>query len=518
MSRSYAEPRRHAPPMFSASFEKLAEMVSYLGSAESFGVQHGELEGYLRREGCDLLRRMLQEHLDARAEAEQRVSVLDASGVARPHLRRSQERQLETLFGTVTVKRYLYQAPGQEGLAPADAHLNLASDQFSHGVRCLIAYLVASGSYEEVVDHVQRFSGAQVAKRQVEECAIRAAQDFDEFYASLPQEHCAEAEELVVISTDAKGIVVRHQDLRAKTRQRAERNAHKLATRLAPGEKRARKRMAQVCAVYWVKPWVRSPDEIVGDVDERRKDRPRPQQKRVWASVKKPSKDMIAEAFDEALRRDPEHQHRWVVLVDGDPRQLKRVKSEARRVGAKVTIVVDIVHVLEYLWQAARALFSGSTPDAEVWVGNRLAELLNGRRGGDVARTIRRWRDKREEPLSSSELGSLNEACDYLTDRKRTRIMRYDLALAEGFPIATGIIEGACRYLVKDRMDRTGARWSLDGADAVLRLRALRASGDFDEYFRFHLRREFERIHASRYMERTPPPHPHRIPDLRLVA
>lgn len=517
MSESYAQEQDPAPSSFSSSFEKLAEMVGYLESGESFSVQHGELEAYVQREGCELLRRMVQDHLDARADAEQRVSVFDESGLERPHLRRGQERQLETVFGTVTVKRYLYQAGGCEGLAPADAHLNLATDQFSHGVRMLIAHMVASNSYEEVVDHVRRVSGARIAKRQVEECAIRAAKDFDEFYASMPQKHCAKAEELLVISTDAKGIVVRHQDLRPKTRQRAERDAHKLATRLAPGEKRARKRMAQVCTVYWVSPWVRSPDDIVGKEVERRKDRPRPQRKRVWASVKKPSKDMIAEAFDEALRRDPDHQHRWVVLVDGDPRQLKRVKSEARRVGAKVTIVVDIVHVLEYLWKAARALFSGSTPEAEEWVGDRLAELLNGRRGGDVARTIRRWRDKPDRVLSSSELRAINEACGYLTDRKRTRIMRYDLALAQGLPIATGVIEGACRYIVKDRMDRTGARWSLDGADAVLRLRALRASGDFDQYFRFHLQRECERIHNSRYLEGSLP-QPHRVPYLRLVT
>jgi len=77
--------------------------------------------------------------------------------------------------------------------------------------------------------------------------------------------------------------------------------------------------------------------------------------------------------------------------------------------------------------------------------------------------------------------------------------MHYQEALAAGLPIATGVIEGACRYLVKDRMDRTGARWSLTGAEAVLRLRAIRASGDFDAYWEFHLSQDKERNHASRY-------------------
>ena len=99
--------------------------------------------------------------------------------------------------------------------------------------------------------------------------------------------------------------------------------------------------------------------------------------------------------------------------------------------------------------------------------------------------------------------------CRYLADRTRTRLMRYAGALRDGLPIATGVIEGACRYLVKDRMDRTGARWSLAGAEAVLRLRALRASDDFDDYWRFHLARENERNHAAHYANaEIPYPHP----------
>jgi hypothetical protein len=99
----------------------------------------------------------------------------------------------------------------------------------------------------------------------------------------------------------------------------------------------------------------------------------------------------------------------------------------------------------------------------------------------------------------------VNGYCDYLADRARTRLMHYQQALSDGLPIATGVIEGACRYLVKDRMDRTGARWSLTGAEAVLRLRAIRASGDFDAYWQFHLAQDHARNHASRYDDATAP-------------
>ena len=174
------------------------------------------------------------------------------------------------------------------------------------------------------------------------------------------------------------------------------------------------------------------------------------------------------------------------------------MKKEARRAQAKVTILVDLVHVLEYVWDAAR------NPKSESWVGDRLLALLTGHSGGDVARTIRWWA-ARQKKLDDAARKAIEVSCDYLADRTRTRLMHYEEALRDGLPIATGVIEGACRYLVKDRMDRTGARWSLTGAEAVLRLRALRASGDFDAYWTFHLEEDHRRNHAARYEDATIP-------------
>jgi hypothetical protein len=78
--------------------------------------------------------------------------------------------------------------------------------------------------------------------------------------------------------------------------------------------------------------------------------------------------------------------------------------------------------------------------------------------------------------------------------------MDYPTALANGWPIATGVIEGACRHLVKDRMDVTGARWGVDGAEAILKLRSLISNGDFDTYWTYHLHQEQQRVHATRYL------------------
>jgi hypothetical protein len=468
---------------------------------------HSEVEALCEAQGREWARLMLEEHVALRGAAERRVEVTGSDGADRTSVRDS-ERHLETVVGRIAVPRLAYQAPGAEDLHPLDANLNLPRELFSHGVRRLVAKEVARASYDEVVELAKDFCGATIAKRQVEELAVRAAQDFEAFY----EQRAAAREpstDLLVLSTDGKGIAMRHEDLRDATRAAAQKKAHKLETRLTPGEKKNRKRMAQVATVYSVAPWPRTAADVVHprrdpDLDTTR---PRPHDKRVWASVEKSPRTVIRAAFEEARKRDPEHERRWVVLVDGEPKQLKAVKAEARRAGVNVTILVDVVHVLEYLWRAARALFGESNKDAERWVGDRLLGLLTGRTGGQVAETIRWWAKRKE--LDETAQAAVDTTCGYLADRARTRLMHYADALRDGLPIATGVIEGACRYLVKDRMDRTGARWSLTGAEAVLRLRAVRASGDFDAYWQFHLGQELERNHGSRYADgRIPDPLP----------
>ncbi len=494
-----------------------SEFEATLASENMVRAPHDELEALCDSQGREWARRMLDEHLRLRSELEQRVPVVGADGVERNSLRDS-GRRLKTVLGTVSVPRLAYQSAGSEDLHPMDASLNLPRELFSFGIRRMVAKEISHASYDEVVELVRDFKGAEIAKRQVEELTIRAAQDFDAFYE---KRLAAEAtEELLVISTDGKGIAMRHEDLREATRRAAEKNRHKLQTRLAPGEKSNRKRMAQVAAVYSIAPWPRSAADLVRPLrnDSIEARRPKPKGKRVWASVEQTQRNVIRAAVEEALRRDPENKRRWVVLVDGDPKQLRAVKAELRRARVKATILLDVVHVLEYVWKAARALFGESNAEAEDWVGNRLLALLSGRSGGDVAQTIRWWSARRKKGLDDAGLAAIEVACDYLADRTRTRLMHYEQALRDGLPIATGVIEGACRYLVKDRMDRTGARWSLTGAEAVLRLRAIRASGDFDEYWDFHLASERDRNHSVRYADaKTPDPLPPRKPRLRRV-
>ena len=497
---------------FGDSEEQFHSLTARLQSTETEAMRHSDLEQLIEMEGRELMRRLLQDHLRLRAqrEAERGLTgpVVGAEGEGRTHQRPETERRLMTIFGPVEVERVQYGGRGINSLHPMDAELNLPAESYSHGVRRRVADEVARGSFDNAVATMASTTGAPVPKRQVEELAIRAAADFDEFYQARAEKgrlDAATTGPILVVTTDAKGVVMRKDDLREATRKAAETEKHKMRKRLSRGEKKNRKRMAMVAAVYTVAAFVRKPEDIVtnlyGIEDAKKKQkRPRPEHKRVWASVMKPASEVIGEAFSEAMLRDPDRIKQWVGLIDGNEPQLDELERLAKKLGIDLHIILDIVHVIEYLWKAALVFCDEGTPEAEEWVTERLLRILQGD-SSLVAAGIRRSATRRGLRTKARE--NADKCADYLLKYKG--YMRYDEYLAKGFPIATGVIEGACRYLVNDRLGITGARWGLDSAEAVLRLRSLRSSGHFDDYWRFHEQREYLRNHAERYDCGTPP-------------
>ena len=501
---------------FCESRQDMKKLEDELSSEAAMQAPLHEIERMLATHGREMLRAMMQAHFDLRSAQERRVEVRAADGVERAKVRRG-SRKVETKFGEVELERNLYQAPAAEALAPLDAAMELPDEKYSYEVRRIAAEESARASFDEVVELIRKQSGAEVPKRQVEELAVRAARDFDGFYRDRL---CAPevTNDLLVMSFDGKGIAMRFEGLREATRKAAAATPRRLHTRLTKGEKPNRKRIAEVATVYTLTPWVRAVGDVLHGLHAKQDDasRPRPTHKRVWASLEHTPQRVIDDAFAEATRRDPDHRRRWVVLVDGNRDQLRRIQRAAAAAHVSITIVLDIVHVLEYVWRAAYAFHAEGTPEAERWVEDRLLALLHGRSGGEVAKSMRLMAKTRG--LDAVAAKPVARAASYLS--KNTRWLHYDRALAAGLPIATGVIEGACRYLVQDRMGRTGARWSLAGAEAVLRLRALRTSGDFDDYWQFHLAKEHERTHQARYAggavpNPIPPARPR--PRLRLV-
>ncbi len=454
---------------FAAADQAYATITEFLRSEEAWQVKHSELERQLDGMGRELMRKLLQAHLDLRQPGQAIEPVRDAAGTALTPTP-VHGRSLESIFGTVEVARTGYGAAGTPSLHPLDGALNLPPEKYSLEVRRRVAIEAAKSSFDEGIKTLEMYTGAHVPKRQFEQQVIGAAQDFEAFYAD------------------------RQTRARAKT----------FTARLGGRGRLHAKRMASVAAIYTVEPFARTPQQILPEsptLQETGPARPRPEHKRVWASLAQSPEAVIREMFEEAAHRDPTRQKRWVALVDGNLPQIDHLQQLAEERNIPLIILVDFIHVAQYVWKAAGALFPDQELAPDRWTRAHLLEILRGK-ASLVAAGIRRSATLRE--MAAAERKPVDDCADYLLHY--SPYLQYDKALAAGVPIATGVIEGTCRHLVEDRMNLTGARWSLTGAEAVLRLRALRSSNDFDAYWKFHEQQEYERHHASHYAD-------HRVPE-----
>ncbi len=491
---------------FRHSRQGFTEVLGWLEGPDAAALSHAELEDSLDARGRELLRRMFQDHLSLRAVTERRLEeVRDTQARTYGAVEAGHHRPLATVFGEVEVTRLAYRRRGQTNLYPADATLNLPAERHSHGLRRLAATEAARGSFQEAAAALERATGQHLGKRQVEALTDRAAVDVEAFYATRARQADVAAEgaegDVLVLSADGKAIVMRPDALRPATAKAAAAATNKLACRLSKGEKRNRKRLAEVGAVYDLTPVARTPaDVLASKAGEAPPPAPKAGAKWVTASVVEDAATVIAKVFDEAERRNPSHSRRWVALVDGNNHQISQIEAEAKTRGGDVAIVVDLIHVLEYLWGAVWCFFAEGDPAAQAWVHDRALAVLNGN-AREVAAGIRRRATtaglNKHKPIKA-------DACaKYLTNK--ADYLDYPTALAQGWPVASGVIEGTCRYLVADRMDITGARWSVNGAEAVLKLRAVRTNDDFDDYWKFHLTNERHRVHKTRYADGTIP-------------
>lgn len=492
-------PLRHEEQedVFAMAHEEFDDIIQFLRDPKTREISHADLEAEITSRGRELMLKMFQSHVDSRGHGPAAKPMCGADGVERTR-QRLHERGLSTVFGEVRIQRYGYGAIGVTSLHPLDAELNLPVEEYSLGVRRMAADSAAQVSFDDTVSVVAERTGKVIGKRQVEELVQRAAVDFDTFYTEKSAGQNGPGSSILVISADGKGVVMRQDDLRESARKAAKDQEHKLGKRLSRGEKNNRKRMATVAAVYTVAPFERTPDQVartMAPLHETEQKRPPVENKRVWASLTKSPEEVLDEAFLEGLRRDPERQKKWVGLVDGNAQQLKLLEKLSQKHGVEVTSVMDIIHVAEYLWDASTVFCDEASRDRERWVSERLANVLRGH-AAQVAAGMRRSATLRK--LSEKQRKPADDAARYLLNHKQ--YMRYDEYLADGFPIATGVIEGACRHLVCDRMDGV-ARWGLKGAEAVLRMRALRSSGDFDSYWEYHVKQEYQRNHVEQYAD-----------------
>jgi hypothetical protein len=492
---------------YAASRAQFEAMTARLGEAEMASCTQETLEDYLTHHGRELQRLLMQDHLDARARGEERRPVVvGADQVARVRAERGHTRLLATTMGPVEVSRIAYRAPKAPNLHPADAALALPARRHSFPLQRAVVHEVADRPLRSARESLARTTGLSLGPRQLQEITIEAARDVRDFYAqragTAPEPAAGPGgRDLLVLSADATGVNMIPSGLRTPAPPRPT-GPQPPSAQLSSRERTGRTRMACVTACYDATPAPRAAADILPrDAAERaaRAKGPVATARRMDASLEHSTAAMVTALFDQAEQRDRTRQRRWIVLVDGANHQLDCIEQEADKRGVKVDIVVDFIHVLEYLWKAADDLHS-TQPTRAAFVQTMARDLLEGHAPRVIADLHAHQRARLAEACPAP---GLDRAAAYLEAKQP--YLDYHIALALGWPIATGVIEGSCRYLVKDRLDVTGARWSLPGGEAVLLLRAVIANGDFEDYWTYHVGREHERNHARLYQEQLVP-------------
>jgi len=465
-----------------------ADLEAWLFSPEAMALPLHEVEREQERHAREAQRLLLQAHLQARGSGDvgPALEVVRGDGTRERHARRrTRVRHPVTVFGEVAVRRLGYGAAGAKSIHPLDEEAALPGRSYSYELQRRLIAGAVQGPFDEAIERVKEATGVLIPKRSAEIVVREAAADFEAFYDQRAAPGAAQTGPIVVASVDCKGIpmVKPEKALRVVRRGR--------------GEKANKKRMATVAAVFTQQPRPRTPQEVVeslfrsgprpsGEPPPAR--HPGPEHKRVWASVEKDKDEVIGQVVAEVSRRDPQGSKRRAVVTDGE-RALQH-RLTAALPGA--TVILDLLHVLERLWKAAYCFHPEGSEQAAAWVRQRTLRVLRGE-VGQVVKGIRRSATVRG--LTAERRRTIHAVTGYLY-RNRSR-MRYHEYLRDGLPIASGSVEGACKNLIKDRMERSGMRWTIPTAEAMVKLRAVYLSGDRDAYWHFHINSDQERIHPK---------------------
>ena len=461
---------------------EFALLQSWLASGNALQLPLHEIECQQQAKGREVQRLLLQTHLQQRGNGDvgPALYLQHQDGDLLYSHRRLGTRALTTVFGTVELIRMGYSRPGVPGIFPLDRALTLPARSFSYELQRRLVKAAVQNPFLDSVQTIADLTGVSVSKRSLEQILPDAAQDFDAFYRQRSPEPATGS--ILVAAVDCKGIPMVKPPGTQPT------------PRLTKGQKANKKRMATVAAVFTRAPWVRTPQQVVESLFRLSRPTPddaptppRPENKRVWASLLKGKNAVIQDVAEEMERRDPSASKTRVALTDGERALQIRVDRKL-----KVTLVLDLMHALEKLWKAAYVFHAEASLEADLWVLDRTLRILSGE-VSQVVKGLRQSITKRS--FSGAKRKTLQGVADYLY-RNRTR-MRYHQYLANGWPIASGPVEGACKNLIKDRMERSGMRWTEQMAEAIVQLRAIYLSQDFDQYWQFHIEQDQRRLYPA---------------------
>ena len=467
---------------------ELQDMEQWLESAEARSLPLHELEQEQESRMREVNRLFLKSHLETRGTGDvgPAIEVADTEDpkVMRVHSdRRLHRREIKTIFGEIAIHRHGYGAREQVGIHPLDEDLCLAKRSFSYTIQEQLARAAVQGPFDEAVERLEERTGLRISKRSAEQIVEEVAEYFDAFYDTRKAVAASKTGPILVGAVDCKGIPM------VKT-EKSER-----VVRRGRGQKPNKKKMATVAAAFTQMPRIRTPEQVIQSLFEpdekpdRKPVRRGPENKRVWASLQKSKDEVIAEVAAEMRRRDPRHRKTWTVVADGERALKTRLK---KALPENVIIVLDFLHVLERLWTTAYVYHPEQSPEAKQWVRERALRILRGE-VSQVIKGLRQSSTKRR--LRGKDKKTVEGTANYYWPRREN--MKYDEYLSQGLPIASGAVEGACKNLIKDRMERSGMRWTEPMAEAMIKLRAVDRSHDWHEFWKFHVRRDQHRLHPE---------------------
>lgn len=476
--------------------QRLTELVGYLQSSWKEGtavhtIEQGLWNGLLQL-GHDLLEQLFK----LAGDGDLGATITLPNGAESRRLPALHQRRYVSIFGVFQLQRVVYGSrEGQQlDFVPLDNRLQLPASDFSYVLQDWDQNLCVEEAFGQARSVVAKILGLKQSVDSLEHMNQQMAGDAPTFLLNRPLPETAG--EILVTSADGKGVVMR------RTADDPAPPAHR-----TKGDKASQKRMATVGTVYTVDRYVRTPEQVVAalfrDAPERSQDRPRPQHKHVWASLavdEEPGSGM-AQVFawlaGEVVQRNPDLAKPMGYLSDGQE-SLWEARADWLPASNSVDIL-DLLHVTPRLWQAAHVFHPEKSAAAEQFVRHHLLRVLQGKTAG----VLRRFRELgRTQALSAAKQKTLRTVCAYL--RKNQHRMRYDAYLAAGYPIASGAVEGACRHLVKDRMERAGMHWTVPGAQAMLNVRSVYCSDAWDEYQAYRIEREQQELYPYRELVAKP--------------
>lgn len=404
------------------------------------------------------------------------------------------KRTYRSVFGNFAIERTVYgKREGQKiEFAPLDNRLLLPESEHSHLLHDWTQHLSTECPFHKVHETLKRILFVNPSTESLERINHKMGDDVESFWNGKTAPPAAKDGEFVVATADGKGIpITRPADTRP-----IEEHQHK------KGPKPNRKKIAIVGSAYTVAPHFRSPEQVVSSLfrepgSNQTKDwkRPSPQHKHIRAALTREVDGQQVNAMDvifpwlgkQVQDRCTQNTTPVVIIMDGQ----KSLWGAAKKNLPQDRIeILDLLHVTPRIWNAANLFYSAGSDEALSFVKTRVEKILNGNISRVVA-GIRRMAKSRSLPKNRKE--QLNTDLDYLLKNKKK--MMYGEYLEKGYPIASGVIEGACRHIIKDRMERTGMRWTINGAQSMLNVRCVTANDEWDDFLDHRIQKEMERIY-----------------------